>query len=242
MAPGVTTLLVRELGVERGGQVIVSGVTFSSDRGDVVALMGPSGAGKTTVLRAIGGLEPIAAGTVQVDGLCLTAGGVPRGDLRRQLYRRVGIVFQLHHLFEHMTAMQNVCLAPVHVLGQAPAEAERRARALLDMLGVGHRAGARPRDLSGGEAQRVAIARALAVDPPLLLMDEPTASLDHARRRDLSETLRDLASGGRTIVAATHDADFARACASHVVVLDGGRVVGGGPAAEVLAVPSSSSP
>jgi ABC-type polar amino acid transport system ATPase subunit len=114
----------------------------------------------------------------------------------------------------------------VHVQHQPRAEAERQARALLDHLGVGARADALPRELSGGEAQRVAIARALAVGPPLLLMDEPTASLDPARRGDLAATLRQLASEGRTLVAATHDGEFARACAHRVLILEEGRVAG----------------
>src|SRR5690606_7182039 len=130
-----------------------------------------------------------------------------------------------HYLFEHLTALENVCLAPVHALGVTDREAEARARQLLDQLGVGHRAGALPRELSGGEAQRVAIARALAVDPPLLLLDEPTASLDPARRNELGDILSALASSGRTLLLTSHDDDFVRDHATRVVVLAGGRVV-----------------
>ncbi|MEQ1573055.1 MAG: ATP-binding cassette domain-containing protein [Vicinamibacterales bacterium] len=207
----------------------MTGLTFSADRGILVALMGPSGSGKTTVLRAMAGLEPIDAGTIEIDGIVLTHGGLPRGVRRRELHRRVGMVFQFHHLFAHMDALRNVTLALVHVLHQAQSEAESRARQLLNALGVGARAHAFPHELSGGEAQRVAIARALAMEPPLLLMDEPTASLDPARRSELAATLRALASQGRTIVIATHDTDFARACADRVLVLDGGRIVREGP-------------
>ena len=134
------------------------------------------------------------------------------------------MVFQFHHLFEHLTALHNVWLALVHVQRQSQPEAERKARELLDHLGVGARAEAVPCELSGGEAQRVAIARALAVGPPLLLMDEPTASLDPARRGELAATLRQLASEGRTLVVATHDEEFARACAHRVLIMDEGRV------------------
>ena len=136
------------------------------------------------------------------------------------------MVFQFHHLFEHLTALQNVSLAPVHVLGQSQHTAERKARGLLEGLGVGGRADALPRELSGGEAQRVAIARALAVGPPVLLMDEPTASLDPARRGDLAATLRGLAGEGRTLVVASHDQDFARACASRVLTMQDGELTG----------------
>ena len=182
----------------------------------------------------MGGLEPIEAGTIDIDGVHLTPGGVPRDSLLRELHRRVGMVFQFHHLFAHMTALHNVWLAPVHVLRVPRADAERRAHELLQMLGVGERADSMPHELSGGEAQRVAIARALAVQPPVLLMDEPTASLDPARRGELAATLREIASQGRTVIVATHDAEFARACAQRVVVLDAGRITRVGRPHDVL--------
>lgn len=232
----MTTLDVRDVEIRRGTRLVVEGVTFSAARGELLALMGASGTGKTTVLRAIGGLDSIAAGAIEIDGLRLTPGSLPRGRLLRDLHRRVGMVFQFHHLFAHMTALHNVWLAPVHVLRQPRVDAVRRARELLEMLGVGERAEAMPHELSGGEAQRVAIARALAVEPPVLLMDEPTASLDQARRGDLAATLRELAGQGRTVVIATHDEDFARACAHRVVMLEGGRVTRDGRTSEVLRV------
>jgi ABC-type polar amino acid transport system ATPase subunit len=202
----------------------VRGLSVDVARGEILAVMGASGAGKTSVLRAVAGLDPITVGTVAIDGLQLSAGPLPRGEALRQLHRRVGMVFQFHHLFEHLTALHNVWLALVHVQRQPQAEAEQKARALLDHLGVGDRANATPRELSGGEAQRVAIARALAVGPPLLLMDEPTASLDPARRGELAATLRQLASEGRTLVVATHDEEFARSCAHRVLIMEEGRV------------------
>ena len=225
MAAGMTVLAIESVALQRRGQPIVSDVSFAADRGALIALMGASGSGKTTVLRAIAGLEPIDAGTIAIDGVVLRSGPLPRGATLRALHRRVGMVFQFHHLFAHMDALRNVTLAPVHVLRQARAEAEAHAGRLLEALGVAGRARAFPHELSGGEAQRVAIARALAVEPPLLLMDEPTASLDAGRRGELAATLRDLASQGRTIIIATHDTDFARLCADRVLVLDGGRIV-----------------
>jgi ABC-type polar amino acid transport system ATPase subunit len=213
------------LGIERAGRMLVRDVSFTAARGEVVALMGASGAGKTTVLRAIAGLDPIAAGRIGIDGVSLVSGGTPSRQARRELHRRVGMVFQFHHLFEHLTALQNVALAPVHVLRRARVDAERLALGLLDHLGVAARAGALPRELSGGEAQRVAIARALAMEPHVLLMDEPTASLDPARRGDLAATLRQWAAEGRTLVVASHDEEFVRACALRVVTMEGGRVV-----------------
>jgi ABC-type polar amino acid transport system ATPase subunit len=220
----VSVLDVQSLQVHRGRRLVVRDVSFAADGGELVALMGASGTGKTTVLRAIAGLDSVSDGTIAVNGLTLRAGVRPRGALLRDLHRRVGMVFQFHHLFAHMTALHNVMLAPVHVLHQPRQAAEERARALLTSLGVGHRADAMPHELSGGEAQRVAIARALAVEPPVLLMDEPTASLDPARRGDLAATLRELAAAGRTIVVATHDEEFVRACAHRVLVIADGRL------------------
>jgi ABC-type polar amino acid transport system ATPase subunit len=221
----VITLDVRSVAVQRGGQRLVDGVSLSARQGELVAIMGASGSGKTTVLRSIAGLDPLAAGTIDVTGVRLTAGSTLRGEARRSLHCSVGIVFQFHHLFSHMTALDNVALAPVHVLGRARAEADARARELLAALGVGARAAAMPHELSGGEAQRVAIARALAVDPAVLLMDEPTASLDRARRDDLADTLKRLTAQRRTVVIATHDEEFARAAADRVVVMHEGRLV-----------------
>ncbi len=204
----MSVLDVRALGVRRGGRAIVRDVSFAASPGEIVALMGASGAGKSTILRAIAGLDPIVAGTITIP-------------------RPVGMVFQFHHLFANMTAHKNVWLAPVQVLKRPQRDAERRAQTLLDALGVGHRASAMPHELSGGEAQRVAIARALAIEPPVLLMDEPTASLDAARRSDLGVTLRQLATEGRTIVVATHDAEFARACAHRLLHVADGTITSG---------------
>jgi ABC-type polar amino acid transport system ATPase subunit len=164
-------------------------------------------------------------------------GGDDPRAVRAGLQQRVGMVFQFHYLFEHLTALANVALAPIHVRHTPRQEAERHAQALLDGLGVGHRAAALPRELSGGEAQRVAIARALAVDPPLLLLDEPTASLDPPRRAALGRTLRGLADGGRTLLLTSHDDDFVRDHASRVVILADGEVVETGQARDVLAHP-----
>jgi len=183
--------------------------------------MGPSGSGKTTILRTIAGLDPFERGTIEVDGVTV-GGGLAPAALVRQQRRKVGMVFQFHCLFEHLTALKNVWLAPVVAHGARPADAERQALDLLRTLGVDHRAHALPRELSGGEAQRVAIARALAVDPPVLLMDEPTASLDSTRRTELTRLLRQLVGRNRTLIVATHDEDFARATGTRIVnVIDG---------------------
>jgi ABC-type polar amino acid transport system ATPase subunit len=149
----------------------------------------------------------------------------------------VGLVFQSHFLWEHLTALENVTLAPIQVARVSTADAQRNAVQLLDSLGVAHRKDAYPRELSGGEAQRVAIARAMAMNPPLLLMDEPTASLDPARRNELGETLVDLIRGGRTLIVTTHDDDFARDFATRVIILAEGEVVEEGDPKQVLTNP-----
>lgn len=217
-------LRVQALDLRRAVRGVLQGVTFEVPRGELVALMGPSGSGKTTILRVIAGLEPFQSGTVQVEDLAMDSGAWLTPATLRALRRKVGMVFQFHHLFEHLPAIKNVWLAPVHAYGVPLREAERRARELLAALGVEHRAAALPRELSGGEAQRVAIARALAVDPPLLLMDEPTASLDQARRMELRDLLRGLLRDGRTLIVATHDEEFARGCATRVLRVMEGRV------------------
>ena len=216
-------VLVEDLQLARGQRVVLSGAGFQVGRGELVALMGASGSGKTTVLRAIAGLETFTRGRVAVDGVTLGEGR-PSAGVLRDLRRKVGMVFQFHCLFEHLPAVQNVWLAPVHVHGTGRAEAERRALDLMRQLGVEHRARALPRELSGGEAQRVAIARALATDPPVLLMDEPTASLDPARRVELGALLTSLIGRQRALVVATHDEDFARSVATRVLYVREGRV------------------
>jgi ABC-type polar amino acid transport system ATPase subunit len=225
--PAVTVLEITDLQLTRGTRTILDAVTLSVERGEMVAVMGPSGSGKTTILRTIAGLEPFDAGRIVVDGVALSGGAVATAATRHQLHRKVGMVFQFHCLFEHLTAVANICLAPVHAYGIAAADAKRRAHDLLTTFGVEHRADALPRQLSGGEAQRVAIARALAVDPPVLLMDEPTASLDPERRAELGALLAGLREQGRTLVISTHDDDFAKDFATRIVRLREGRLVAG---------------
>lgn len=230
-------LHVEGLRLSRTGRAVLDGISFRVAPREICALMGLSGSGKTTVLRAAVALEGFQAGRIEVGGFSLGPGPVPPESRLKELRRRVGMVFQSHALFEHLTALENTALAPIYAHGRPAAEARARGLALLDSLGVGARASAYPRELSGGEAQRVAIARALACDPPLLLMDEPTASLDPARRGALGEALRALAAEGRGLLVTTHDPEFARAFADRVVVLAAGRVAEEGEPARVLGNP-----
>jgi polar amino acid transport system ATP-binding protein len=216
---------VTDLHLRRGARSILTGVRLEVAHGELVAIMGPSGSGKTTILRAIAGLERFQTGRIAVDGVALAGGPEIARATLRDLRRKVGMVFQFHCLFEHLSALDNVCLAPVHAHGFSRSDAERRALELLTAFGVEQRAAALPRQLSGGEAQRVAIARALAVDPPVLMMDEPTASLDPARRGELGALLHGLLRQNRTLIVATHDEDFARDWATRILRLENGIVV-----------------
>jgi ABC-type polar amino acid transport system ATPase subunit len=220
------TLAVNGLRVRRDDREVLRGVDLSVSPGEICALMGASGAGKTTVLRSIAALQAFDAGTISVDEVVLHAGPLPPQSRLAALRRHVGMVFQAHALFEHLSALDNVTLALLHVLRWDRPQADATARQLLDALGVAPRAGALPRQLSGGEAQRVAIARALALDPTLLLMDEPTAALDPARRGALGEILRGLARQGRALLVSTHDVEFARSVADRVITLADGAIVG----------------
>jgi ABC-type polar amino acid transport system ATPase subunit len=217
-------LSIRGLRLARDGREVLRGIDLDVMPGELCALMGPSGAGKTTILRAVAALQSFDAGEIRVDDVVLHPGHVPPQSKLGRLRRKVGMVFQAHALFEHLTAIANVTLAPVHVLGWDAARADATGRQLLDALGVAARADALPRQLSGGEAQRVAIARALAPDPAVLLMDEPTAALDPARRQSLGELLRGLAHQGRALLISTHDVDFAETHADRVVMLTDGVV------------------
>ncbi len=202
----------------------------------VSALLGPSGSGKSTLLRCMMGLEAFDTGSVRIGDLTLDAG--VNTAQRRALQQRAGLVFQQWHLFPHMSALENLMEAPVHVRRVPVATARARAVDLLTQVGLAHRVDALPRDLSGGEQQRCAIARALAMEPHVLFLDEPTSALDPQRAGDLSDLLRGLvAARGLTVVCVTHDIAFAGRVAQDLVVLHAGEVVEQGDAKQVLGAP-----
>jgi ABC-type polar amino acid transport system ATPase subunit len=221
----VSALEISGLEVMRGTHRVLRGLGLIVNPGEIVALMGASGAGKTTVLRAVAALDPISGGAIRLGDVSLSPGPVPPESRLVALRAKVGMVFQEHALFEHLTVIENVVLAPVHVRHWQRERAMSKAAQRLESLGVAERADALPRQLSGGQAQRVAIARALVLDPELLLMDEPTSALDPARRSALADTLRKLTEGGRALLISTHDVDFAEACADRVVSLADGSIV-----------------
>jgi len=219
-----------------GAAEILRGIDLDVRRGEVVAIIGPSGGGKTTFLRALNYLTPFTAGTVEIAGQALRPGLEERRDARhlRAVRTRVGMVFQGFHLFPHLDVMANVSAAPIHVLGLDRAAATERAHGLLARVGMAAHAQAYPHTLSGGQQQRVAIARSLAMQPEVLLLDEPTSALDPSLVGEVLAVIGDLAASGQTMLISTHEMSFARRVAHRVIVLADGRVVESGPAGEVL--------
>ncbi|TXH04938.1 MAG: amino acid ABC transporter ATP-binding protein [Nevskiaceae bacterium] len=203
------------------GTQALKGVSLTVARGEVVCIVGPSGSGKSTLLRTLNALEGIDQGRVVVDGIDVHARGT---DLNR-LRTHVGMVFQQFNLFPHMTALQNVMLAPQRVLKLSVNEARQRAEALLAKVGLLAKADTRPAQLSGGQQQRVAIARALAMQPSIMLFDEPTSALDPEMVGEVLDVMQTLAREGMTMCVVTHEMGFARAVAHRVVFMDGGEAV-----------------
>lgn len=222
-----------------GTRTVIDGVSLSFDKGQVVSLIGPSGGGKSTLLRCLNGLEGFDAGTISVMGEKLVPGGSKvNAKALLAIRQKVGMVFQSWNLFAHRSAVGNIIEAPVHVKKVPVAEATERAHALLKRVGLGHRADAYPHEMSGGEQQRVAIARALAMDPQALLLDEPTSALDPERVGEVLDVLTGLAAGGLTMLIVTHEMRFARDVSHRVLVLHGGAVIEDGPPAQVLEQPT----
>ncbi|MFE5776770.1 amino acid ABC transporter ATP-binding protein [Brachybacterium sp. NPDC056505] len=216
--------------------------------GEVAVLIGPSGSGKSTLLRCINQLEEPTAGRVRIAGVTQGYAEEPLPDGRwqklspKQIARqraRIGMVFQRFDLFPHMTALQNVMEAPVHVLGRPKAQAEKDALALLERVGLADRAEHYPSELSGGQQQRVAIARALAMEPELMLFDEPTSALDPELVAEVLTVLKELAEGGMTMVVVTHEMGFAREVADQVVFMADGQILEQGSPEQVIDHPQS---
>ena len=225
--------------VKRWGRFeVLKGVGLRVERGTVGVLIGPSGAGKSTVLRCVNGLEPFQEGEVAVGSSHLTP-GLSRGreEQLKQLRRSVGTVFQQFHLFPHLSALENVIEAPIHVLNKPREVAVNEARVLLDRVGLADRLGAMPHQLSGGQQQRVAVARALAMQPDVLLFDEPTSSLDPKMTAEVLSVISDLAKSGQTMLVVTHAMNFARKVATQVHVLSGGVIVESGEPNQIFDLP-----
>lgn len=213
-------LNVRYLRKGYGDTVVLQDLDLSLEKGEVVVILGPSGSGKSSLLRCINGLEPHQGGSIEMEGVGEFGKDVPWETARQ----KVGMVFQSYELFAHMNVIDNILLGPVKAQGRSRAEAEAQADKLLKRVGLYERKTAYPRELSGGQKQRIAIVRALAMNPEVLLLDEITASLDPLMVREVLDVVQELARDGRTMLIVTHELGFARRVADRIIFLHGGRI------------------
>jgi len=216
-----------------GDDEVLKGISLDVGHGDVICIIGPSGSGKSTLLRCINALVPIDSGSIRVCGIEVNRPDLDRLELRKQ----VGMVFQQYNLFPHRTALQNIMMAPIHVLKQDRQEVAARARRLLAKVRLEGKEDAYPGELSGGQQQRVAIARSLAMNPEVMLFDEVTSALDPETVNEVLVTIRELAEEGMTCILVTHEMGFAREVADHMYFTDRGVIVEDGPPAEFFANP-----
>jgi polar amino acid transport system ATP-binding protein len=220
---------------------VLRGVDLEVAKGEVVCILGPSGSGKSTLLRCVNLLEPPEAGEIFIEGNDICKGpGSGTGEQSWQLdfvRQRVGMVFQQFNLFPHKTVLENVTLAPRQVLGKSRGEAEAKAKALLERVGLSDKVNQYPERLSGGQQQRVAIARALAMEPQVMLFDEVTSALDPELVKEVLDTMRELAEEGMTMLVVTHELGFAKEVGDQIVFMDEGVIVEQGPPTQVLDEP-----
>jgi len=230
-----------------GETKVLKGVSMCVSRGEVVAIIGRSGSGKSTLLRCMNNLETIDSGEIRIGGEALvttTADGRPqykRDRELRALMLKMGMVFQDYNLFPHYTVLMNLTAPQMLVLGRSKAEAEIKARKLLEKVGLSEKANEYPCNLSGGQCQRVAIARALCMDPDILCFDEPTSALDPQLTHEVLSVIRKLADEKRTMIVVTHEMNFARDVADRVIYMENGLIVEDGPAQEVLGASRSEA-
>ncbi len=221
-----------------GSQEVLRGVTISVARGEVCVLLGPSGGGKSTLLRTINGLETFDEGSIDVSGTQLIGGDIAsREAALLKIRRKVGMVFQQFNLFPHRTVLENVIEAPMQVLKQSREQAVGKAKELLARVGMLEKSNARPTSLSGGQQQRVAIARTLAMQPEAILFDEPTSALDPNTTAEVISVMQDLAKGGQGMIVVTHGMKFARSVAHTVHILHSGAIIESGPPEQVFEDP-----
>ena len=230
---------VRNLIKNHGDLRVLDGVSMNVPRGEVATIIGPSGGGKSTLLRCINGLESFQDGEVQVDEVLFRPNAAHKemAGALRTLRRRVGMVFQQFHLFPHMNVLDNVLSGPLYVLNRKREEAEPEARQLLGRVGLAEKLTAMPDQLSGGQQQRVAIARALAMKPEAILFDEPTSALDPRMAAEVISVITDLAKSGQTMIVVTHAMGFARNVSHTVHVMHAGRVAESGPPQQIFENP-----
>lgn len=213
-------LKVNSLTKRFGKQTVLKEVSFEVNKGEIVTLLGQSGAGKTTILRCVNGLENFDSGTIEIDGQIIQS----QKDLLK-VRKDVGLVFQNFNLFPHKTVLENIIEAPILVLGLNNEEAKRRALTLLEQVGLGQKADAYPFELSGGQQQRVAIARACALQPKILCFDEPTSALDPELTNGVASIMKNLAAEGMSILVITHDMEFAKNVSTRTLIVKEGNII-----------------
>ena len=230
---------VNQLYKNFGALQVLKDISLQVDSGEVVVIIGPSGSGKSTLLRCINGLEQVTSGEIYVKGQ-LT--GAVKGKVKEkeivQMRSHIGMVFQRFNLFPHMTVLENIIEAPIHVKKVSRQDAIQRAQVLLDKVGLADKADVYPSKLSGGQQQRVAIARALAMEPDIMLFDEPTSALDPELVGEVLAVMQQLAKEGMTMVVVTHEMGFAREMADRVVFMDGGQIVEQGSPEAIFTQPN----
>ena len=231
--PAELIVSIREVFKSFGQLVVLKGISIDVKMGEVICIIGPSGSGKSTMLRCINGLISIDRGSILVEGQEVHDPALDKLALRK----KVGMVFQQYNLFPHRTALQNVMMAPIHVLGQPKAEVEARARGLMKKVRLEGKENAYPGELSGGQQQRVAIARSLAMNPQVMLFDEVTGALDPETVKEVLVTIKELAEEGMTCILVTHEMGFAREIADHIYFTDRGVIVEHGPPVTFFANP-----
>jgi polar amino acid transport system ATP-binding protein len=230
-------LTIERVGKVFGDHRVLHDVNMQMKAGEVVAIIGPSGSGKSTLLRCINQLEPPTSGVVTVDGVSISANGVPGSAELTHFRRRLGMVFQSFNLFPHLTVLENVSLAQRRVLGRTADEANERSMSLLTRVGLSSKADQYPARCSGGQQQRIAISRALALDPKIMLFDEPTSALDPEVGLEVLAVMRELAVEGMTMIVVTHEMHFAEEVSDRVLVMADGVILEEGPSKDVMRNP-----
>ena len=215
------TIRLENVSKSYGDTVVLDDCSLEVQRGEVVVVCGPSGSGKSTLIKCINGLESYRGGRILVDGIEVGA----RDTNLPKLRSKIGMVFQHFDLYPHMTSLENIMLAQIHVLGRSKVEARANSLLLLERVGLSDRADHMPGDLSGGQQQRVAIVRALALDPDIMLFDEPTSALDPEMISEVLDVMTELASDGMTMMVVTHEMGFARRVADRIIFMDHGKIV-----------------
>lgn len=228
-------ITVKNLKKKFGNKIVLKGINLNVEKGERVVIIGPSGCGKSTLLRCINGIEKLTSGKVIFEGQDINNKKVDINKIREKM----GMVFQQFNLFPHLTVKENIILAPVKLKLMTKEDASKKAKELLDVIGLADKINMYPSQLSGGQKQRIAIARALIMNPEVMLFDEPTSALDPEMVEEVSNLMRDLAQNGMTMIVVTHEMSFVKECASRVIFMEDGNIVEEGTPKDIFENPKS---